>query len=100
MFDAKDITKIADSLHNVSQDLNNRTGYQDPSIEYVVDHRNELECLRLYGSGWTHDGFDYVDNSNDIMVFWVRGDERVGVQLTVKQQRRWLQRIQEMEGEV
>lgn len=95
MFD--DISKMADNLVKNSWELNRRWGYDDPGIEYEVDKRNELQCLYLYDKGWRPDGFEHVPDSSDIVTFWKKEgvDERREVRLTFKQQRRWVQRIEQ-----
>lgn len=97
MFDLSDITKLADSLYKTSWELNKRWGKENPEFEYEIDKRNELQCIALYDDGWRSDGFDYVDNSNDIITFWKKDgeDERREVRLTMRQQRRWIRRIQQ-----
>lgn len=95
MLNVKDINNLADGLAKTSWELNRRWGRDNPELEYEIDKRNELQCLALYDEGWKQDGFDYVDESYDIITFWKKEgvDERREVRLTMEQQRRWIQRI-------
>ena len=66
-----------------------------PHTTVVMDHRHELICLELYDKGWIQDGFDYVPETFDIITYWKKeGEEKKQVQLTLKQQQRWVRELE------
>lgn len=65
----------------------------------TIDNREELQCLELYDEGWRHDGFDYVSNSYDIIIFWKKDGENKEVRLTLAQQRRLVRRLELKDNE-
>lgn len=58
----------------------------------IIDERNEIICLKLYDDGWVQDGFDYTD-SQDIIIYWKKGDKRKKIRMIPEQQRRWLREL-------
>lgn len=89
-----DFIKLLDGFMQISKNMEATSGRQ-----MIVDERNELKCIKLYGEGWNQDGFDFVPNSRDIITYWKKEgeSERKEVRLTADQQRRWI-RILEANG--
>lgn len=75
--------KIIDASKNLNQTVNSQKNKVD-------EERNEELCIEYHRKGWQHDGFDYLDGSKDIVVYWKKEGERRAVQLNVAQQRRWV----------
>lgn len=59
----------------------------------TITLQNHLECLKLYDSGWKQDGFEYIPNSNNIIVFWGNGTERKNVILNLQEQQLWVREL-------
>jgi len=81
------ISDIIRKLIDTSQNLNYRMGGKP---EEQVDERNELLCLALLDDGWVQNGFRHIEGSGDVIVHWVRADDRKSVRLSPNQQRRWV----------
>lgn len=54
---------------------------------------NHLECLRLYDNGWKQDGFEHIENSTSIDTFWIKGEDRVKITLTFREQQMWVHEL-------
>ena len=87
------IDKFLDSLVGASKQLNINMP-NSPHTVIVMDERNEQKCLALYNDGWVQDGFDYVPDSSDIITYWKKDGNQKQIQLTIKQQQRWIRELE------
>lgn len=55
--------------------------------------QNELICIQLQENGWKAKGSEYVPGSNDIIVYWVKGDQEQSVRLAPSEQSRWIMAV-------
>ena len=72
-------------------DLNEVQRSWDRALKLPPDSKNEIECLKLFESGWKQDGFEHVDDSQDIITHWKKDRmDRKSIRLTFAQQKRWM----------
>jgi len=89
------ITTLINGLFKMSQRNYAANNPADPE----VDNRNELKCLSLIDEGWAEDGFDHVDNSQDIITYWKKDEKTKHIHLNFRQQQRFVRELDKLTKE-